>query len=166
MAAALPEKIPFDDLRVGDARDLGSFSLTSAEIVEFAERYDPHPFHVDEEAAKATFFGGIVASGVHTFAMVSRLMTERYLADLAMTAGRAVRDFEMRAPVIPDEPVGVRCEVVRLEPHARRPDQGVVTFLTEATKPDGSVALRIRVETLIGRRAPGGCPSRTSDAAS
>jgi hypothetical protein len=80
----------FEDLPVGYARELGSFALTQDEMIEFAERWDPAPFHVDPELATASFFGGIVASGLHTVSAIYRLLYDGLMSEIALTAGRGV----------------------------------------------------------------------------
>jgi MaoC dehydratase-like protein len=89
----------FEDLRLGDVRALGSYTFHKAEMIDFARRFDPHPFHVDEAAGEESFFGGLVASGVHTFAAFSRLMYDGLLVDVAMSAGAgcASSDYARRS---------------------------------------------------------------------
>ena len=77
----------FEDFRVGETDALGSHTITEAEIVAFAEKYDPQPFHIDPEAAKATIFGGLIASGWHTCAILMRLTVEAAQREQAAAAG-------------------------------------------------------------------------------
>ena len=93
--------------------------------MEFANRWDPHLWHVDEEAAEASFFGGLVASGVHTFAAFTNLLTTNFLLDVAVTAGKDI-NLQMRAPVRPDEEIHARVTVAALEDVPRRDGQGLV----------------------------------------
>jgi acyl dehydratase len=144
----------FDDFRVGDVRELGSFSLTKDDIISFAEKWDPHPWHVDEDAASDAFFGGIVASGVHSFAAFSSLMTGNFLIDAAVSAGREVT-MQLKAPIRPDQEIHARATVVEVEDVPRRPDQGLVVFLGENLAADGGVVMTVRLEVLIARRPVG-----------
>ena len=141
----------FDDLRVGEVRELGSFTLTKDEIVEFANRWDPHLWHVDEQAAEASFFGGIVASGVHTFAAFTKLLTSNFLLDVAVTAGKDI-SLQMRAPVRPDEEIHARVTVAALEDVPRRGDQGLVHLAGECRREDDTVVLTVRIQVLVARR--------------
>jgi acyl dehydratase len=152
--AAAPDLLCFEDLQLGQVRELGSFSLTAAEIVEFAARFDPHPFHVDEEAARETFFGGLVASGVHTFASFSRLMYDGCVGHVAMVAGRGIREMQLRSPLRPGERVDCRATVVDARDAPNRPTAGMVTFQGEGTKDDGSQVITLIIEILVRRRTP------------
>ena len=141
----------FDDLRVGEVRELGSFTLTKDEIMEFANRWDPHLWHVDEEAAAASFFGGIVASGVHTFAAFTNLLTSNFLLDVAVTAGKDI-NLQLRAPVRPDEEIHARVTVAALEDVPHRDGQGLAVLAGESYTDDGTVVLAVRIHVLIARR--------------
>ena len=141
----------FDDLRVGEVRELGSFSLTREEIVGFAGRWDPHLWHVDEEAASNSFFGGIVASGLHSFAAFTNLLTRRFLLDVAVTAGRGI-NIQMKAPVRPDQEIHASVTVTDLQGVPRRPEQGLVLLYGENTAADGTVVMTVEIEVLVARR--------------
>ena len=143
--------IYFDDLRVGEVRELGSFTLSQDEIMAFAERWDPHPWHVDETAAERSFFGGIVASGVHSYAAFSNLLTRSFLLDVAVTAGKDIT-MQLRAPIRPDEEIHSRVAVTGLEAVPHRPEQGLAFLLGENTNESGTVVLTVRIEVMIARR--------------
>jgi len=141
----------FDDLRVGEVRELGSFTLTKDEIVHFADRWDPHPWHIDEAAAEDSLFGGIVASGVHSYAAFSSLLTCNFLLDVAVTAGKDI-GMQLRAPVRPDEEIRAHVTVTGLEDVPHRPDQGLVFLVGENYTDDGTVVLTVRIQVLVARR--------------
>ena len=141
----------FDDLVVGEVRELGSFSLTQEEIIHFAERWDPHPWHVDEAAAYDSFFGGIVASGVHSFAAFSSLLTGNFLIDVAVSAGREIT-MQLKAPVRPEQEIRARVKVIDLDDVPHRPDHGLVLLFGENLAADGTVVMTVRLEVLVARR--------------
>src|SRR3954449_9504922 len=152
MSASIADRsIFFDDLELGEVRELGSHVFTKDEIMEFAERWDPHLWHVDEEAAEASFFGGLVASGVHTFAAFTKLLTTSFLLDVAVTAGKDI-SLQMRSPVRPGEEIHARVTVAALDGVPRRGDQGLVHFAGECTRDDGTVVLSVRIQVLVARR--------------
>ncbi|MBM3679301.1 MAG: hypothetical protein FJW96_15725 [Actinobacteria bacterium] len=142
----------FDDLEIGREFDLGSYTLTEAEIVAFSEVWAPHPSHVDPAWAEQSFFGGIVAPVSLSYAACARLVTIRLLPDLAFTAGRDVH-LQPKAPVRPDQEIAVTATVVELEP-SRRPDQGNVVLRCENTAGDGTVVLVVRIQLMVARRTP------------
>ena len=149
MSAALH----FEDLPVGYARELGWFALTQDEMIEFAERWDPAPFHVDPQLAASSFFAGIVASGLHTVSAIYRLLYDGLMSEIALTAGRGV-EFRATAPVRPDERMTVRASVTMAHDAPRRPDQGVVRITAEAINPAGVTAMVATFEPLVRRRTP------------
>jgi len=152
MAASVADRsIFFDDLRVGEVRELGSHVFTKDEIMEFADRWDPHLWHVDEAAAEESFFGGLVASGVHTFAAFTNLLTSNFLLDVAVTAGKDI-SLQMRSPVRPDEEIHARVTIAALEDDARRADQGLVHLAGECYRDDGTDVLTVRIQVLVARR--------------
>ncbi|WP_136717272.1 MaoC family dehydratase [Halorientalis salina] len=103
----------FEDIEVGETYEHGSQSVTKEEIVEFAEEFDPQPFHVDEEAAEESAFGGLAASGWHTAAMCMRLLVEVMdEADWASQGARGIDALRWIRPVRPGDTLSVEVEVV------------------------------------------------------
>jgi acyl dehydratase len=111
----LPQR--FEEVTVGEAFELpGSYEVTKEEVIEFAETYDPQPFHVDEEAAAESMFGGLVASGWHTCAMAMRLLVDGYLSESGSQGALGVDDLRWHQPVRPGDVLRVRSEVQEKEP--------------------------------------------------
>jgi acyl dehydratase len=102
----------FEDLTVGDTDAFGTYEVTGEEIREFAERYDPQPFHTDPDAAAETPFGGLVASGWHTAAMTMRLLVDNRLSTIATRGAVGVDDLRWHQPVRPDQTLTVETEIV------------------------------------------------------
>jgi len=102
----------FEAVDVGDSYELpGSYEVTREEIVDFAEKYDPQPFHVDEEAAAESMFGELVASGWHTCAMAMRLLVDGYLSDSGSQGALGVDDLRWHRPVRPGDVLRLRSTV-------------------------------------------------------
>lgn len=114
-----------DDLVEGTVVDLGSYTVSHDEIVEFASRWDPQPLHVDDEWARTGFFGEVIASGIHSFAIYQRLAVLGALRNWAMIAGRTVRDIQLTSPVRPG--VTLRATLVIGPVQLVRPDRAIVT---------------------------------------
>ena len=117
----------FEDIALGEMRECGSYTVEREEIVEFGHRYDPQPFHVDEEAAARSPFGGLIASGWHTIAICMRLMVLEMIASDAGSWGSPGAD-EIRwlEPVRPGDTLSVRTEVIEKVPSRSKPDRGLV----------------------------------------
>jgi acyl dehydratase len=139
----------FEDLSVGDTDAFGSYEVTAAEITDFAERYDPQPFHTDPEAAADSPFGGLVASGWHTAAMTMRLLVEGFLADGATRGALGVDELRWRRPVRPDDELTVRTEVVDTDDWN---DEAGVVSVRITTEVDGERALSMVALVLYERR--------------
>ena len=131
----------FEDVEVGDVAEFGEYRVTAGEIVDFAERYDPQPFHTDEEAARDSVFGGLVASGWHTAAMCMRMRVDAEGEEVPLLGSRGVDELRWRRPVRPGDTLRVRTEVVDKRPSESRPDRGYVNTLVQGVNGDGEVAI-------------------------
>ena len=121
----------YEDLTVGDTFETGGYTITKEEIIEFAERFDPQPFHLDEEAAKESMFGELVASGLHTLCLSVRLFITDIVDGedgIANMGGLGMDDLRWHEPVRPGETLRVRVEVVEKTPSSSRSDRGYVDF--------------------------------------
>lgn len=106
----------YEDLSIGDTREFGGYTVEKEELVSFAEQYDPQPFHIDEDAAEQSMFGGLIASGWHTAAVTMRMLVENIIRDSSATGAIGVDNLRWRQPVRPDDTLSVKIEVVEKEP--------------------------------------------------
>lgn len=95
------ERLYAEDLEVGTVYRLGTYTVTQDEIVEFATKWDPQGFHIDEDVARAGAFGGIIASGIHSLAICQRLMVDTLFSNWEVIAGRSLDNLQMTSPVRP-----------------------------------------------------------------
>jgi acyl dehydratase len=114
-----------EDLSPGQRFTAGPLTVTAEEIIAFARQYDPQPFHLDPEAAKAHLFGGLVASGWHTAALTMRLVTQA-LEGLAWGVVGGGGDLQWPRPVRPGEALHLEVEVLEVTPSRSKPDRGTV----------------------------------------
>ena len=149
------KSIFFEDFALGDVHDLGSYVMEIDEMVGFALQFDPHPLHVDEEAGRNSFFGGLVASGVHTLGVYSRLMYDGLMRHVAMAAGRGLDEVRLRAPVRPGDVISGRARVAAVD-DARRPEHGLVTLECELRNQEDTVVLSLSTQIQVYRRAAAG----------
>jgi acyl dehydratase len=116
----------YEDLEVGDVYELdGRYEVTKDDILEFAEQYDPQPFHLDEEAANESIFGSLAASGWHTASMCMRLLVDGFLDEGSMGA-RGVDELRWKQPVHPGDTLRVEVEIVDKRVSESRPEVGHV----------------------------------------
>lgn len=139
----------FEDISVGDVEEFGSYEVTEAEVREFAERYDPQTIHVDSEAAAASMYGGLIASGWHTCSMTMRMLVDNHFADSAALGAKGVEELRWRRPVRPGDTLSVRTEVLSTEVESS--ERGVVRSRTETLAGD-EVAMTMVSEVMYARR--------------
>lgn len=142
----------FEDVSVGDTREFGSYEVSAEEIVEFAERYDPQPFHTDPEAARESMFGELVASGWHTASMCMRMLVDNYMNDSGAQGATGVDELRWRRPVRPGDTLSVRTEVLSTEPWVGAPGYGVVESETVVENQDDEEVLSMVARVLFERR--------------
>ena len=141
----------FEDVEVGAETVFGDFDVTREEMLEFARKYDPQPFHLSDEAAAKTHFGRLAASGWHTAAMTMRLLVESELKPEGGIIGAGFDEFRWPSPVRPDDTLHLEIEVLEVRPSKSRPDQGVIKVKT-TTLNQSNVAVQVSVGNLIVRR--------------
>ncbi len=119
-------KYYWEDFPAGTTREFGGKSLSKEDIVRFAREYDPQPFHVDEEAAKESVFGGLIASGWQTCGLAMRMMCDAYLLDAASAGSPGVENIRWLLPVRPGDTLRVRLTVLEARVLQSKPHIGLV----------------------------------------
>jgi acyl dehydratase len=143
----------FEDFRVGEVVEFGPVIVTEREIVEFATRYDPQPFHVDADAAAHGPFGGLVASGWHTTALFMGMFVRGVLLDSASLGSPGVEELRWVAPVRPGDELRGRSTVVELRESATNPHRGTVFTRNEVVNQDGTVVMTLNARGFFARRS-------------
>jgi len=142
----------FEDVRAGERVDLGTHTVTEEEILAFARRYDPQPFHIDAEAAKQSIFGGLIASGWHTCAIMMRLTVEAGRRNQAATTGSpGVDSCRWLKPVRPGDTLAGRTEVLETWPSRSKPI-GFVRSRVEMLNQRGEIVLSLVAISMYRRR--------------
>jgi acyl dehydratase len=141
----------FEDLAEGTAVDCGSVELTRAEMIEFAERYDPQPVHVDPDAAAESMYDGLIASGWLTCALTMRLLVTGFLNDTRIIAARGVDDLRWHLPVYAGEELTVSVEIVDKHP-GEDPAFGHAKAAVTATNGDGQELLTMTGLVIVQKR--------------
>jgi acyl dehydratase len=153
----------FEDIRVGEKTVLGRHTFTAQEIKSFAERFDPQPFHVDEEAAARSHFGALVASGWHTGAICIRLIIQHRLREEEAMRGRGepvgrtgpspgFRDLKWLKPVYAGDTIAYTSETIELRPVQSRPDKGLMFALHTGTNQNGDMVFSFVSCVFVDRR--------------
>ena len=131
----------FEDYVPGASYDCGSVSVSEAEIISFATQFDPQSFHVDPVAAKSGPFGGLIASGWHTAALVMRQIVENYVSAEASLGSPGIDELRWPHPVRPADTLRVRVTVTEARRSHSRPDRGIVKTAIEALNQDGQTVM-------------------------
>jgi acyl dehydratase len=142
----------WEDFAIGDVTDIGPVSVSADEIVEFATRYDPQPFHLDEAAGREGLFGGLVASGWHTTALFMGMFVHAVLLDSASLGSPGVEEIRWTAPVRPGDTLSGRSTVTDVRPSSRSPGRGTVFTTNEVFNQDGVLVLSLKARGFFARR--------------
>jgi acyl dehydratase len=142
----------FEDYVPDAVFEYGDVPVTEAEIIEFASRFDPQRMHVDPAAAAHGRFGGLIASGWHTAAMMMRLVVDNFLPGAASLASPGIDELRWLKPVRPGDVLRIRVSVLEATPSRSRPDRGMVRSFVEVLNQDGDVVMSMKPMNIIRRR--------------
>ena len=145
----------FEDFKPGDRFESASLTITDTQIIEYARFYDPQPFHTDPEAARATVYGGLIASGMQTIGIGFKLFLETGVLAACSLGSPGLDEVRWKAPIRPGDTPRVVAEVLETRPAASKPDRGIVRIRYTTLNQRGEA-----VTSLIGnqlcRRRPAG----------
>ncbi len=142
----------FEDYVEGAVHNLGSIAVEPDEVVAFAKRFDPQSMHTDPEAAKHGPFGGLIASGWHTAALMMRVYVDHYLTHVASLASPGIEELRWLKPVRPGDTLSVRVTVLKAAASKSKPDRGAVTSFVEIFNQANEAVMSIKAVNIIARR--------------
>ena len=142
----------FEDVKVGDTERFGHYEVTREEIIEYARQFDPQPFHLDEEAGKASPFGGLIASGWHTGAMLIRMLNDHSIPRAATSGALGFDDLKWVKPVRPGDILSVETRVLDKAESRSRPEIGVVKVESRVLNQAGELKMSLVSIVLYRRR--------------
>ncbi|SDE69959.1 MaoC family dehydratase [Kordiimonas lacus] len=146
-------RIFFEDIDVGQKDAFGSYEVTKEEVIDFASKYDPQPFHLDEEVAKQSVFGALCASGWHTCAMMMRMMVD-HMKDkgLAGLGSPGIDGIEWKRPVFPGDVLSIESEYTAKRDSKSRPNLGLVKSAYKVKNQKGEVVMTMRGNAMVAKR--------------
>jgi acyl dehydratase len=145
--------IYFEDLEVGAETDFGTYEVTREEVLEFARKYDPQPFHLSDEEAAKTHFGRLSASGWHTAAMTMAVIARKVVGEEQAGLGSpGIDELRWKKPVYPGDTLHVTGKILDKTPSRSRPDMGSFRTQTTVTNQDGQVVMTFTSIVLMRRR--------------
>jgi len=142
-----------EDFAAGQIYGSGCITVEEDRIKTFAAEFDPQPFHLDEDSARRSIFGGLAASGWHTAALTMRLLVESDFKPAGGIIGAGFDEFRWPLPVRPGDQLHVESEVLDVRPSKSRPHQGLVKVRT-TTKNQKGDAVQVSVGNLVVPRRP------------
>jgi acyl dehydratase len=157
----------FEDFSVGDVYRLATVPVDRAEMVAFARRFDPQPFHVDEQLATESSFGELIASGWFTGSLFMRMYVDELLTDAASHGSPGVEELRWLKPVRAGDELSGTVTVLDVWPSSKRADRGTVLCRSELINQDGETVMSLVSRGMFGRRPTGDAAGRrpTGDAA-
>jgi len=146
----------FEDFVVGQVhKPSGRVRVEKNEIIAFAKQFDPQPFHLDEDAARKSIFGRLVASGWHTAALTMRLIAGSEYRAATGTIGLGFDGLRWPIPVHPGDELRIESEVLEMRTSKSRPDRGLLKIRTRTFNQDGEVVQELIANAMVPRRPAG-----------
>lgn len=153
MASHSP-KYAFEDFTVGRVFTLGTYATSAEDIVDFARKYDPQPFHVDDAAGRESIYGSLIGSGWQTTAIAMRLVCDAIILDSTSMGSPGVDEIRWLRPVRPGDVLSGEFEVLDVRRSKSKPDRGVVVSAWRIRNQHGDVVMTTRGMGLFGCRDP------------
>lgn len=147
----------FEDLEVGAVERFGDYAVTREEVIDFASKYDPQPFHLSDEAAAQTYFGRLSASGWHTGAMMMAMLVAHMKEGepLASLGSPGLDRLEWLKPVYPGDRLTLESRLVDKRRSRNRPEMGITKSETQVLNQHGETVMRVISNGLVQVRDPG-----------
>jgi acyl dehydratase len=142
----------FEDMAPGATVELGSKTVSEEEILRFAREFDPQPFHINPQAAQASIFGGIIASGWHTCSMAMRLLVDGLLANSSSLGSPGVEQIRWLKPVRPGDTLRATVTALEVRESQSRPDRGTARMRIEMTNQAGELVMTMESFGMFGKR--------------
>lgn len=147
----------YEDLVIGTTRNFGAYEVTREEVMEFASKYDPQPFHLNDEAAAQTHFSRLSASGWHTCSMTMRMMVENMMNEKSAGLGSpGVDQLRWKKPVYPGDTLRCETELIEKRRSASRPEMGIFKSRIRTFNQNDEIVLEMVSNALIRTRNPEG----------
>lgn len=142
----------FEDYAAGSVHEFGSIAVDRDEAIDFGKRFVPLSYHVDSEAAKKSIYGGLIASGWHTAALMMRLYTDNYLSKVANLGSPGCDELRWDKPVFPGDVLSIRVTVLEARRSQSKPDRGIVRSFVEVLNQKGDVVMSLKMVNFVRSR--------------
>ena len=139
----------FEDYKPGALHEFGAVTVAEEDIIAFGRQFDPQPFHTDPQAAKASIYGGLIASGWHTAGLMMREFVRCYLSSVASLGSPGVDELRWNLPVRPGDTLSMRVTVTRTHRSRSKPDRGLVHSFIEVLNQDRAVVMSMKAVNFL-----------------
>ena len=147
-----PDNRYFEDYVAGSAHEFGSIVVEEKEVIDFGKRFVPLSYHVDPEAAKKSIYGGLIASGWQTAALMMRLYTDNYLSRVANLGSPGCDELRWTKPVFPGDELSIRVTVVETRRSDSKPERGIVHSFVEVLNQKRDVVMSVKMVNFVRAR--------------
>lgn len=146
----------FEDYIPGESHEFGAITVETDEVIAFAQQFDPQSFHTDPEAGKRSIYGGLIASGWHTAALMMRLFVDHYLSHVASLGSPGVDELRWLKPVYPGDALSVRVTIIEANRSRSRPDRGIIRSDIQVLNQHHDVVMTMKALNFLScREIPG-----------
>jgi len=142
----------FEDLSIGQKIEIGPISISEQEIIEFAKKFDPQPFHIDAEKAKDSLFGGLCASGWHTCSLYMRMLYDGLLINLASLGSPGMNQIRWIKPLFPNETIKGELEILSKTPSRSKPNIGSMIINSRVFNSNNELIMTLESISIVKRR--------------
>lgn len=147
-----PDNRYFEDYVSGAVHEFGSIAVTEQEVLDFGQRFVPLSYHTDRELAKKSIYGGLIASGWHTAALMMRLYTENYLSKVANLGSPGGDELKWENPVFPGDELSIRVTVLETRRSESKPERGIVRSFVEVLNQKREVVMSVKMVNFVRSR--------------
>jgi acyl dehydratase len=151
-----PDNRYFEDYVTGAVHAFGSISVDEKEVLDFGRRFVPLAYHTDPEMAKKSIYGGLIASGWHTAALMMRLYTDNYLSKVANLGSPGCDELKWERPVFPGDDLSIRVTVLETRRSESKPDRGIVRSFVEVLNQKREVVMSLKMVNFVRSREGAG----------
>jgi acyl dehydratase len=144
-----PDNRYFEDYVAGAVHEFGSISVEKQEILDFGKRFVPLSYHTDPELAKKSIYGGLIASGWHTAALMMRLYTDNYLSKAANLGSPGCDELRWDKPVFAGDDLSIRVTVLETRRSESKPDRGIVRSFVEVLNQKREVVMSVKMVNFV-----------------
>jgi acyl dehydratase len=147
-----PNNRYFEDYVAGSVHEFGTITVEEPEVIDFGKRFVPLSYHTDPALAKTSIYGGLIASGWHTAALMMRLYTDNYLSKVANLGSPGCDELKWDRPVFPGDDLSIRVTVLEARRSESKPDRGIIRSFVEVLNQNREVVMSVKMVNFVRSR--------------